>query len=110
MESRALAFVALFALTGAGCTSQLFPQPPALATGDLTFLALGTRAPQGITVAEEVVGVVCLAGVVFDYEAAVDDALGKAPGANALADAEFEVRANLTQTCTVVRRQAVRLP
>lgn len=96
--SRALAFwAALLVLPAAGCITYergqidvVAPQPPPLPMEH---------------VADHVEGRSCGPWVQRQYEMAVDDALAKAPGANALIDATYR----FDNLCIVVYGRAVRI-
>jgi hypothetical protein len=104
-RSRFSYFLALAAMC-AGCAS--FPSND---LGHFDLLAIGAGVSQGTILATNVEGKHCQVGSSIDYGAALDDALAKVSGANALANAEFAIRlTSPLNLCTEVRGQAVRIP
>ena len=85
---------------------------PSMELGRLELIAIGgPTPPQSTTLATDIEGEYCQFGDSFDYGAAVDDAIGKVPGANAVANAKFSIRmTSPLSSCTQVRGDAVRMP
>jgi hypothetical protein len=96
-----------FGVLCVGCASY-----PSGDLGRLEFLAIsGYSSSQSTILASDIEGEHCQAGTSFNYGAAVDNALEKIPGADAIANAEFSIRMTPALTaCTQVRGDAVRMP
>lgn len=97
MRPVALALASLLALPVAGCI-----------TYQRGTLAVAAAEPPPLymqNVADHVEGRSCGQWVERQYEAAVNDALAKAPGANALIDARYRFE----RLCIVVEGRAVRI-
>jgi hypothetical protein len=94
---RATAIAALACLAAAGCVT--------VQSGSLAAVSAQTLPLPMTFVAEQVEGRSCVNDAETNFRLAIDDAVRKAPGANALVDAALYFE----RLCLVVRGKAVRV-